>query len=217
MSHEALKFNVHTKDQTKWQPIVGCQDYGTFYMVYIKFTNYEEKDDLFYYSAEFKLQNYNGSITMGFDGAPELIELDDQQKKDREEELLKIMKSEGITDENEQQRLLKEHRIDFYLKLKVKPFDLDFHIPKTALQPTSKKLSDCILETDCIRMQPPFNLYDQNRPQQSKYINPYHYARAGDETHIVGFKNMNSNNPFIHIGQAGTWLTNCNPNRSFLF
>ncbi len=218
MAHEALKFNVEVNNFDKWQPIYGGQDHGTFYMIYMKISEVVEQDNKFHYYAEFKLQNFVGAVSIGFGGhrTPELIELTNEAKNHRNKQLIEIMKGEGISDSKEQSRLLEEHRVDFRLNLQVTPFDNDFHIPKTKLQGMSNNLVGNILETDCLRNSPPSELYDQKDPQKSKYINPYHYQRAGDETHVVGLRNLNSSDPFTHVGQAGTWLIKCNPTRSFL-
>ncbi len=221
MSHEALKFNVIVNDTENWQPIVGSQDFGTFYMIYIRFTkNVEEVIDsgktTYFYHAEFKIQNYEGEISMGFEGIPRLVELDEQDIKTRENLVKELIEDFNILSTDEQDRLLKMHHVDFILEFDVKPFDTDFQLPSNRLKGISKKLENHVLESTIERKIPSSRLYNPKAPLKSKYINPYHYKRAGDEILEIGFRNRNSNKSFNYIGHSGTLLSNCNPSRSFL-
>ena len=45
MAHENLTFRVDLNERNEWQPIFGSQDYGTFYMVYIKIKEHSVTDN----------------------------------------------------------------------------------------------------------------------------------------------------------------------------
>jgi len=216
MAHEALKFNVNVNDTKNWQPIVGNTDYGTFYMVYIKFAKMEEVDNKYHYYAEFKLQNYDGNISIGFEGNPRLSELNEQEKLERENEIKDLIDGFHSKPIKEQQEILEMHHVDFILEIDVMPFDTDYCINRLKLKSTTKILNGNVLETNCIRKTPNINMYKQTDPLNSKYINPYHYKRAGDEILEIGTRNRNSKEPFNYVGNSGTLLSRCNPSRSFL-
>jgi len=204
MAHEALKFNVIVDNYKDWQPIVGNQDFGTFYMIYVKFDKPTIQNGRYKYFIKLKLQNYSGNITLGFEGNPRLIELSPAAKQRNVEKLKKLIPDFDTKTPEEQKYLLEIHRIDFQLDIWVRPFD------------TSKSLKGNVLETNCIIGSPNSDLYNQNNPLSSKFINPYHYQRAGDEILEVGLRNINSDSDFVSVSGAGTLLTRCNPSRSFL-
>ena len=216
MAHEALKFNIITDDTTHWQPIAGSQDFGTFYMVYIRFTKVIHSENKYHYFAEFKLQNYKGPISIGFESTPILRELTEEEKSNRNLKLKTLIsKFEEESPEN-QERLLEEHRLDFTLDINVRPFDLDDSIAETKLAGISKEFKNAVLETTLNAVSPDGALYDPKKPLKSRYINPDHYERSGDEVILVGRKNKDSTDPFNHLGAVGTLLTKCNPSRSYL-
>lgn len=216
MAHEALKFNVLTENKTNWQPILGSQDFGTFYMIYIRFTKLLYNSDKYHYYAEFKLQNYNGPITMGFESTPILYELKEEDKRIRNEQLKTLIPKFEEMSEEEKQKNLEEHRVDFRLDINVKPFDLDLELKESKLTGVSKVLQGGVLETNVTTVSPDGDLYNPKDLDKSKYINPKHYERSGDEYMLIGRKNKDSIEPFDYYGGIGTLLTKCNPSRSYL-
>lgn len=42
MAHQDLKFQVNPTLKDKWQPILGGQAHGTFFMIYAMFEDFEE-------------------------------------------------------------------------------------------------------------------------------------------------------------------------------
>lgn len=220
MAHEALKFNVICNDVTNLQPICGSVDFHTFHMVYMKIKKlHETQEDTitkYYYDVEFYLQNYDGDITIGFEGKPILKELDALQIENRRKELIKSIRGFNNLPQEEQERLLRMHHVDFVLDIGIKAFDMTHSLKNIQLGPISKPFNGCILETNIERKTMDSTLYRQTDPLNSKYINPNHYKRAGDEILEVGFRNMNSTGPFNHQLGVGTLLSRCNPSRSFL-
>ena len=63
MAHEDLKFKIDLTNFKDYQPILGSQDYGTFYMIYMKIISYEKFTNVdgfeqHRYKFEFKIQNF---------------------------------------------------------------------------------------------------------------------------------------------------------------
>ncbi|MFD2565308.1 hypothetical protein [Aquimarina rubra] len=216
MAHEALKFNVQVKDYQNWQPIVGCQHYGTFYMIYIKFIKVEKEGDKFIYTCSFKLQNYTGAITMGLTGYPNIEVLDDEEKKDNENFLRENIPGFDELTEEEQQKTLDTHRIDCELTIYTKPFHYNEEITECRLNPIKSPLEGMTLNVDCVKNIPDSTYYNESNPLQSKYINPYHFRRTGDELLELGHKRHIIDEPFSGRNDGGTLLSQCNPSRSFL-
>ncbi|WP_299184579.1 hypothetical protein [uncultured Aquimarina sp.] len=216
MAHEALKFNVNLNDSQNWQPIVGCQHYGTFYMIYIKFDQLEKQKDKYYYTCSFRLQNYNGPVTMGIVGEPEIRVLDDDQLRKNEEFLRQNIPGFDEMTEEEQQNTLDIHRIDCELKIFTKPFHFNEKLLGYTLNPIKTELKGMTLNTSCEKEIPDSIYYNQAEPLKSDYLNPYHFRRIGDELLELGYKRYSIDEPFSGINNAGTLLSQCNPSRSYL-
>ncbi|WP_420570879.1 hypothetical protein [Kordia sp.] len=74
MAHENLRFNLDTSSD-KYQPIFGNQELGTFFMIYMQIISYKQVEYspgiiTHSYEVKFKIQNFRGAITMGFNGVP---------------------------------------------------------------------------------------------------------------------------------------------------
>jgi len=224
MAHEILKFKVQVDDIKNWQPIYGNQEHGTFYMVYIKFKSVEQKEGKYLYTVDFKLQNYVGSITMGFSGAPKLKQLNPDELEANKELIKKEIErinSERKTPliENEVDAIYKVHQIDFQLEIPVKPFCNNFEYKSVSLDALSIPLKGNVLNAKSDLGNPDPILYnpDEEKALNSLYINPYHYERAGDELTEIGRKSVNDGGDFTSVNTGGTYpLTICIPSRSFL-
>ena len=82
MAHEQLKFKLHLNGNKEWQPILGDQHLNTFYMVYVKFIEVSEGNEIelgkpvYKYKCQFRIQNFRGAVTFGFCAEPEIKCLD---------------------------------------------------------------------------------------------------------------------------------------------
>ncbi len=166
MAHQFLKFRVQICDSDKdWQPIYASQDYGTFFVVYIKFTEVIENPDSLpgnfeaSYKCEFKVQNFRGPVSIGLNGISELYtKVDDDH-------------------------------FGVFVKIKLKAFHFKEEFTPEELPPpymfTSKINRDKLLKTIVI-MDLPDGMYDKNNPISSNYLFPYKYERDGDTALELG-------------------------------
>ncbi|WP_442847281.1 hypothetical protein [Leeuwenhoekiella sp. H156] len=153
MAHENFKFKLDLTDTSNWQPLLGSQDFGTFYMIYIKINKVEDVQDSQNIDCDFCLQNFRGQITIGFAQKPEL----------------------NIPDEGDT-----EEQIDAYLNLSVEPFSLNHEIKNHTLKPKNRLVSDMVLATNIDVDIPNNTLYDPKRPDKSKYLDPSSFWRDGE-------------------------------------
>lgn len=194
MAHQFLKFKIDLNDNKNFQPVLGSQDYGTFYMVYIKIKKYksftnEDGFEQHNYTCDFKLQNFIGDITIGFaDNAPE-IKFPNSNPKDP---------------------------IDASLNIKIAPFMVNPFIKDRVLELDKKLDKGFILETNFERKIPRPALYDSNKPNNSEYLSPYSFIRDGEDYLEIATRKFGTNDTFkprkSMAGDGGF----CVPNRSLI-
>ncbi|WP_299245721.1 hypothetical protein [uncultured Aquimarina sp.] len=183
MAHENLKFSLNLNNQN-WQPILGNQDYNTFYMVYIKFNQvYSEVNDFgvteYKYDCDFRIQNFRGEITMGFSGSP-LISLNENPVNPTE-----------------------ENRVDVNIILKISPFNFN-EIQEGVIFKLQRPIDhDFVLRTGLERHLPPSDVYNEEDPIKTNYLDPYRYRRDGDTVIEIGTRPYNSDEPFKSIADGG--------------
>ncbi len=183
MAHENLKFSLDFSDNQNWQPIVGNQDYGTFYMIYIKIKNYGSQVNEFgvteyFYDCDFRIQNFRGEITIGFSGIPQINPKD----------------SETIINSNE--------KIDVEIILQLAPFTFNEFCSRNLKREMPIK-NNSILRTTVERHLPANDLYNRNEPLKSAYIDPYRYVRDGDTVLEIGTRSYQSNENFNSLADPG--------------
>ncbi|SNR15631.1 hypothetical protein [Tenacibaculum jejuense] len=191
MAHENLKFKLNLKDKTNFQPILGSQDYGTFYMVYIKIKKFEEFDNSdnfrqYNYHCDFKLQNFIGDITIGFGNSSPKIEFSTQSNSD-------------------------DH-IDAYINFSITPFDTNTEISKV-IELHKKLESGMILDSNYSRTPPNQNIYDPKKPEKSKYLNPYRFIRDGEDYVEISGRKFGTDEPFPIPDSMGEPVGFCVPKR----
>jgi hypothetical protein len=197
MAHENLKFRVDINNTKDWQPIFGSQDYGTFYMVYIKFKSYRKFENEFNsieheYICDFKLQNYRGQITMGFGEYKTKIALPDGTRNT-------------------------DNEISVYITIGVAPFTIREELSDVVFS-LSKPLTDgMVLQTEFERELPPNCLFKPGSPERSTYLDPYSYVRDGEAYSEISMRKKGSSEPFPIPEGIGCFIGPCIPNRSTLF
>ena len=157
MAHEELKFKVEFDfNQDQYQPIYASLDYGTFYMIYADFvSDYEQVSPIgvkqYYYTCNFKLQNFRGDITIGFNN--HVVEIDPAKEPD----------------------------VDAYLKFQIRPFKVNEELKNVVILSTIPLKKGMVVQTKVTRKSPPRTLYDPFQPQNSAYLNPYRFERDGED------------------------------------
>lgn len=201
MAHENLKFRVVLDEKNEWQPIFGSQDYGTFYMVYIKIKGQSVKKNetgkkSYKYTCDFKLQNYRGQITMGFKKGyiPELTTPTGHEPD-----------GEGV---------------QMFLNIEIVPFTVNEELNDITLEQTTPLKKGMTVQTNFIQGVPPKDLYDPKNPEKSRYLNPYRFVRDGEaysEISARKFKKTGTPNTFEDPSRFGCWIGPCIPNRWWIF
>ena len=200
MAHENLRFRLNLEDRKDYQPIMASQDYGTFYLVYVKITSYEkiqvDGQEKHKYLFDFKLQNFRGNITMGF--------VDDPNDKDTTFSL-------GRTKSN--------NRIffgDFELVVKVAPFRVSPEINNVEFILDEPLQKDHIIRSKLGRMKPSKDLYLSDNPDKSRYLNPYRFSRDGDEYLEISTRVFETEHPFLEAAAGGVPGGICMPDLSLI-
>lgn len=191
MAHENLKFVIRLEDRNVWQPVFGSQDFGTFYMIYIKIKDIQEitgedNTPFFLYTCDFKLQNYRGAITMGLTGSPDM----------------KIESSvEGV---------------DAFLNVSVSPFHVNNEILDENIILRSPLQVGMTLQTNFTLNAPPQHLFDPANPDKSVYLSPYRLIRDGEAYSEISTRKLGSNEPFPIPKDIGCEFGPCIPDRSII-
>ena len=194
MAHEDLKFKIDLTNFKDYQPILGSQDYGTFYMIYMKIISYEKYTNAdgfeqHRYQFEFKIQNFIGAITIGLKKCqPELIPVLDQNPNDP---------------------------VNFQLKLAITPFSTKKAVKYTEVLDQPIK-PEHILSTQYRRNIPGCDLYDENDFDDSRYLNPYQVVRDGDEYLKVCLKKEDDDD-CVDMNDMGGETGFCVPSRSVFY
>lgn len=157
MAHENLKFNLNPTKYDIWQPILGSQAHGTFYMIYIRFTkevidsgaNAVAND----YYCEFRLQNFRGCVTMGLVELPR-IDFDDSANKDEP---------------------------DFIINIKIAPFVKNDKLKRFKYTIDRALKNDDIIHTSGVVLRPPIYIYDPEDYDNSLYLPANEVLRDGDD------------------------------------
>ncbi|WP_378177171.1 hypothetical protein [Aquimarina sp. SS2-1] len=193
MAHENLKFVIRLEDLDVWQPVFGSQDYGTFYMIYIKINSIQDipaqggSSNTFYlYNCDFKLQNYRGAITMGLSGSPD-------------------MNFEDSVD-----------GVDVFLNISVSPFLVNNEILNEDIILNSPLEAGMTLQTNFTLNPPPQHLFDPSNPDKSVYLNPYRLIRDGEAYSEISTRKLSSNAPFPIPKDIGCKHGPCIPDRSII-
>ncbi|MDC7995774.1 hypothetical protein [Altibacter sp. HG106] len=204
MAHENLKFKLHLDDYQEWQPILGSQDFGTFYMVYIKFEKYENEENQFgvdehRYTCKFRIQNFKGPVTIGFVGKPTIGHADKIKTDDDIHVYIDIQLGCFVYNE--------------YSENTIK---LDKPIPRNRPLMTryTMRLPDSVTMMDTKQ-----EFYNANDPMKSPFLYPYKYERDGDGAFELGRRPFDSNGDFETIpnpdqGGGGPYGI-CSPNTSW--
>ncbi len=194
MAHEFLKFKIDLNDKENFQPVLGSQDYGTFYMVYIQIKKYESfiNDagiEQHNYTCDFKLQNFIGDITIGFAENSPNITFPNANPKDP---------------------------IDASLNIKVSPFNTNRCIKDRIIELEKPLSSGMIMQTTFERNSPPNSLYDPQKPGESEYLNPYRFIRDGEDYLEISSRVFPDTSPFPIPDASGYPRGFCVPNRSII-
>lgn len=195
MAHEELKFKIDLKEKNDYQPILGSQDYGTFYMVYIRIIDYKSFTNDFgitqhNYTCDFKLQNFRGEVTMGFSNqTPSINFIENPEVNDG---------------------------IDVVLNITVAPFSLNIELLNIVIETDKQIKQNMILETNFERKSPPADLYDPINPEKSKYLNPNRFIRDGEDFTEISTRKFGSDDSFPIPDSAGVRNGICLPNRSLI-
>lgn len=201
MAHENLKFAL-SLERKEWQPIMGAQDYGTFYMVYIKFNSYEKttiqggdgKDMIsHHYKVDFKIQNFVGAVTMGLGGSPSLSFED--VKMDFRGNVIK-------------ERWAK-------LNLSVAPFSTNNIISNYKLIGTEKLEKGKTFAVVYNRLAPPVEIFNPGNLNHSVFLNPHTITRDGDDYLDVATRKNGTNDDY-EPEIAGEPFGICNPSHSII-
>ena len=196
MAHENLKFALQL-DRKDWQPIMGAQDYGTFYMVYIRIKNYQKQEEdgvsAHTYTVDFKLQNFTGPITMGLTGSPLLSFEDITQTVDEKSQTTRWAK----------------------IKIDITPFTVNNEIIDYKLIATEALSKGSPLAVIYNRQLPPAHIYNPNDLDNSVYLNPHAILRDGDDYMDIALRKNNSDQPFTQV-IAGPPFGICNPSHSII-
>jgi len=192
MAHENLKFKLDIRNNNDFQPILGSQDYGTFYMVYVKINNYEnftnsDGYEQHTYDCDFRIQNFIGDITIGFgDFFPNFSFASALDSNDPVHASFNITISPFNTNV-----LIKNRKIDLH-----RPIE-----------------SGMIIKTQFRRSPPDINLYDPLNPNNSKYLNPYRFIRDGEDYIEISGRIFPDQSPFPEPDELGDPMGFCVPNR----
>lgn len=202
MAHENLKFKLDLNDNKEWQPILGAQEFGTFFMVYIRFNKVENMAnelgvDVVRYNCSFRLQNFDGAITIGFCGKPKISINPD-----------------------------KNDEISTYINLPLGCFvfkELEDIVEDLPLEiPTHKPLMTLYTvrvpnNTDTKNQK----FYNADKPMTSQFLHPYKYERDGDGAYEIGRRPLGSTGEFKSLPDAeeagGGPLGICSPNTSMTY
>lgn len=200
MAHENLRFRINLNDYSDYQPILASQDYGTFYLIYIRITSHQKIKvdgiEKHKYMCDFKLQNFRGAITMGF--------IDDNEDEERTFDL-------GPSRSNDRIRYG-----DHELIVKVAPFRLSSEIFQEPLIVDKPLSRGDIIRTKLSRLKPPKDLYLSEEPEKSRYLNPYRFQRDGDEFQEIGMRVFGSEDPFKDPSDGGLPGGICIPELSLI-
>ena len=163
-------------------------------MVYVKIKEYEvlTNDDGFQqhnYTCDFKLQNFIGDITIGFaENFPNIT-----------------FPTPDVNDP-----------IDASLNIKVSPFNTNNLIKDRVIELEKPLSSGMIMQTTFERSNPPSNLYNPLKPEESEYLNPYRFIRDGEDYLEISSRVFPSNRPFPIPDAMGYPRGFCVPNRSLI-
>ncbi|QNM86297.1 hypothetical protein H9W90_04020 [Polaribacter pectinis] len=182
MAHENLKFRLDLNERNDWQPILATQEFGTFFMVYIKFKDFIEENNqglsIKSYKCDFKLQNFKGDITIGFsNNTPILTYPDGTRPYDNE--------------------------LNAYINIVIQPFNLNHEINDCNLIVTQPLEKGLILQTYYDRVNPPINISDPLHPEKSLYLNPNKLIRDGEFYSEISTRKLGDTNPFPNPNDAG--------------
>lgn len=190
MAHQQLKFQVDPTKSEIWQPVLGGQAHGTFFMVYMKFHDFEEHnhDDNgnYFYKCSFKLQNYRGAITIG---------LADIERETIQSEVEELKDKGSIT----------------HIRVKVQPFKKNDLIPERVLMFSNKIEKEMLAVIQLELLNPPDSLFDSNDLDNSLYINPYTHFRDGDEFDEVARRKVGTTSWQSGSNMAGIGTGFCLP------
>ncbi len=192
MAHENLKFRFNKDNHTDFQPILGSQDYGTFYMVYIKINSYNNVVNEFgyeehKYNCDFKIQNFIGDITIGFGNTIPFISFNSN------------------INENDP--------VHAAINFSIAPFSTDTSITERELSLQQPLQRGMILHTNFKRDSPPSDLYNPLKPNDSKYINPYRFKRDGEDYIEISGRLFGTNDAFPIPDNLAAPTGFCVPNR----
>lgn len=184
MAHQQLKFQFNPKKDI-WQPVLGAQAHGTFFMAYMKIIDFDQhnqnSDGKYEYTCHFKLQNFRGAITHG---------LNDIISETN------IISEEGVVDENENNKELVE------IVMQVKPFFKQDELHNIVLKFDKKIEKEMLATINLELLAPDRSLFDPNNLDNSLYINPYTHFRDGDEYQEVSRRPAGSKSAFPNPSNA---------------
>lgn len=177
--HENLKMRVDLslKDNEPkvkdWQPIVAKLDYGTFHMIYLKFHSYSPPidDDIneHIYEVSFKIQNYQGAVTMGL-----------------------VPNQTNNATENQ----IKTEKFHYQFPIFIEPFSCNEFLPKTELK-FNRDICGCniVLDVDVKVLPPPRLLFNSSDLNNSPYVDPEKFMRDGDSFFKISYRNIEEQVP----------------------
>lgn len=190
MAHENLKFPLSLNRPGEWQPILASQDFGTFYVVYIKFNDSgsrvnEAENTEHYYNCDFKLQNFVGAVTMGLTGTPDINIAPYQDYSNLD------------------------------IKINVAPFNTNFEIIDKDLILENPIEKEMVIQTVYNVDSVPSSLFNNADPDNSAYLNPHTIIRDGDTSLEIGTRDYGSTDPYIDSNHSGGGPYRiCTPNLS---
>jgi len=190
MAHENLKFPLSISRTREWQPILASQDFGTFYVVYIKINSSgsrinEVENTEYYYNCDFKIQNFVGAVTMGLTGTPDIniAAYPDYSNLD--------------------------------ITINIAPFNTNFDITNRELILENPIEKDMIIQTVYGVDKVPSTLFNSADPDNSAYLNPHTIIRDGDTSLEIGTRAYGSDKPYIDSNHSGGGPYRiCTPNLS---
>lgn len=225
MAHEELKFKISAKANNTWQPIYGGQEYGTFFMIYMRITNYEviTEDGVegksHIYTCDYRIQNFVGAVTLGLypyaAGSKSIDEAELENlyygktysKSDME-------KMYDFLPPSEREKLFFEVGIHVCIR----PFLKNEIITNRKLNFNRELQSGDRIETECRTELPPTELYDQQNPLDAAYLNPNDFIRSGDWVTEIGTRKYDESGKGAFIAPTvlggGSKHGKCIPNRS---
>lgn len=181
-SFSLKKGNDDDKNQLIWQPIAGRVDHGTFYMIYMRYVS-KNKNEIggivqYNYCFDFKIQNYEGAVTIG----------------------LKPTKKIDLK-EFDPNRTEEKDTYDFELPIVIEPFSANSELLNVSI-PSTVDLSSTELDVNILLQEPPIAIYNPSSEktlQNSEYVDPSRWLRDGEVFLEINYKDPNNTNTFKEI------------------